>query len=140
MTYKEAVLSIKAAAETLSATFYYGSVLRLNEWRDVKYPVIVLSPRTNSMSGSTISYGFTLWCVDIQGRDRRDALDIQSRAIDILQGMGNRLVDADLDATILMGVASVFAERFADIDAGAMCDLTIAAAAPPCPPEIISYE
>lgn len=140
MTYEEVISAVKAAAANLSASFYYGTALRLNERRDIDYPVIVLSHRTHNITSDTfVDFGFVLWYLDIQQPDRRDAMQIQSMAIERLRQLNLRLEDAEIDADISLGVASVFSERFADIDAGAMCDLTIRAVAEDCPNSGLDY-
>ncbi len=133
MTYKDIVYRIGQTANGLSASFYYGSVLKINERRDIQYPIVVLAPRQNNMTGdNSIDYGFVLWYIDIQDPDRQDALKIQSRGIEVLRAIGNRLYNSDLDVEINQGATSLFWERFADIDAGAMCDLTVTAIVDDC--------
>lgn len=137
MTYDETIKMIERIVKAHPAvkSFYYGSVLRVNQERDWDYPVAVLSPRVTTMTNGFYRFGFVLWYIDILSKERTEFQAIQSDAIQTLTQIGLAITDED-NIISEMAPISVFSERFADVCAGAMCDLTITAAGPVCPPEI----
>lgn len=142
MTYEETVNLIQGVVTkyTNVQTFWYGSPLLLNKQRDIKYPVIVLSPRVMSPTVSGVyHFNFTLWYVDIQARDRRNVLSIHSKAIEVLEGINNAILETPFVMNTKAST-SVFYDRFNDICAGGVCDLLVQTKAPVCPPEEVEPE
>lgn len=135
MTYDETIKMIEriARAHPSVKSFFYGSVLRLNQERDWNYPSIVLSPQSTTMTNGFYNFGFVLWYVDILSKERSEFQVIQSDAIQVLTEIGLSIADKESVFSEIAPI-SVFSERFNDICAGAMCDVTITTMAPICPP------
>lgn len=133
MTYEQTIELIKrtASAHPKVATFYYGSVLELNEHRNWKYPVVILSPRITTSPNGMYQFSFVMWYVDKMARDRRDYIAIQSTAITTLTDIGLK-IDEGEHLSITKATTSVFDNRFNDICAGAMCDMDILTPAEVC--------
>lgn len=133
MTYEQTIELIKSTslAHPKVTTFYYGSVLKLNERRDWKYPVIILSPRITTSPNGMYQFSFVMWYVDKMARDRRDYIAIQSIAVSTLTDIGLK-IDEDAHLSITKATTSVFDNRFNDICAGAMCDMDILTPAEIC--------
>lgn len=133
MTYEQTIdlIGRAASAHPNVKTFYYGSVLELNEKRNWKYPVVILSPRITTSPGGMYQFSFVMWHVDKMARDRRDFIAVQSRAIATLTDIGLK-IDEEPALQITRATTSVFDNRFNDICAGAMCDLDIITPAEVC--------
>lgn len=136
MTYAETIQAIERNARALPSvkSFYYGSVLRLNQERNWQYPAVVLSPRVTTMANGLYQFGFVLWYIDILSKERSEFQEIQSEAIHALTNIALSTDSEGGDPAVTYAPISVFTERFTDICAGAMCDLTITTKAPVCPP------
>ena len=102
-----------------------GNIYELNEYQNVKYPAFCATQGQHSQEGDWRYYNFTLFYVDRLVSNKRNAVEIQSEAIDVLSNIINEIeyYGIEINGSVLY---DVFTERFESECAGAFCTVTFA--------------
>lgn len=128
MTLLELISKIKDIAKAQSAvnTIVENDVFLLNEMADVEYGVFAYTQgeHTSSADRDSITYNFTFFYVDLLDDDRSNMVQLQSKAIDVLNSILYMLYNED---DISLGSLSFqpFNRRFMDDCAGCWVDVAL---------------
>lgn len=130
MTLIELITKIKEVATAHPAinTIVENDVFLLNEMADVEYGVFAYTQgeHTSSADRDSITYNFTFFYVGLLADDRSNMVELQSKAIEVLDSILYTLYNV---ADISIGSYSFqpFNKRFMDDCAGCWVDVAITA-------------
>lgn len=132
-TYEAIIDELKVRCTDAGAnSVFYHSIFVMNTHRDHEYPVMILSPISSRLVNNAQQFRFNLWWIGIEHHDRQNIAQLQGIGIEALYNVINGGSDDSDIWDITFGSISVFSDRFADICAGAMCEVLVTVAASDC--------
>lgn len=104
---------------------YEGDVYKLNELKDIKYGVSVLTQQQHKQQGDFIYFNFIIYYVDRLTSTGDNRLNVQSTGIDTLSNIIKSLgqIDFDFDSVTYQ----TFTQRFESECAGAYAQISFIA-------------
>lgn len=108
--------------------FGYGNVDQLSANHTVKYPLMWLIVRPVSYGSNTLNYSFSVMLCDKVNADHPEQeADIQSDMIQVAADVAAKLVNLDMDGIDVDRAFTLqpFTDRFTDVCAGVVMDITI---------------
>lgn len=117
------ILSVAKAQPNVGLA-YEGDVYDLNELQNIAYPAVVVAQNTHAESGEWRGYGFNIFYVDRLTDDKKNRLEIQNIALEVLSNIYKVLVESGFEVQGEMRFHP-FDERFDAECAGMYMELVL---------------
>lgn len=104
---------------------YEGNVFQLNELKDIKYGVSVITQGQHKQVGNFIYYNFIIYYIDRLTSTADNRLNVQSTAIDTLTNIIKSMGEIDFDFSDI--TYQTFTQKFESECAGAYAQITFIA-------------